>query len=157
MTVAFDKQSAKRISKAVRRVEQMPAGQDALQGSSRQSFSRRYFWARISAATATATATQWTYTFVEIEKTSTGYGGWADKTGGRTGTAYNTFEDNNSASGTQGDGVDIDNLAGTGFTLQPVPVRSDPVLVYWIYLADGTIEYWISVPNAIDGECEEAT
>jgi hypothetical protein len=153
MTVAFDKQSAKRIGKVVKRVEQMPAGQDALQGSSRQSFSRRYFWARISANSLVA-VNKYTYTFVEIEKTSAGYGGWADKTNGRTGTAYNTFEDSNTGSGVQGDGVDIDNLSGTGFQLQPIPVRTDPVLVYWLYLTDGTLEYWISVPNAIDGECE---
>jgi hypothetical protein len=156
MPVAFDKSSAKRISKAVKRVEGWPAAADSLQGNSRQSFSRRYFWARIS-ANSLYSINQYTYTFIEIEKTSAGYGGWADKTGGRTGTAYNTFEDSNTGSGVQGDGVDIDNLSGTGFALQPIPVRTDPVLVYWIYLTDGSIEYWISVPNAIDGECEEAT
>lgn len=110
------------------------------------------FVARITGRTQDGSNKRWTYTFAELSKTSAGYGGWTDLTGGRTGNAYNLAEDQNGASGLYGNGVNSANLTGT-FDLQPIPtgrrVRITPA-----YVTDGTLEYWFEAENGIDGECE---
>lgn len=109
---------------------------------------------------------QWTYTITEIYKSSTGYDGWSDLSGGRTGTAYNFAEDQNAATGVQGNGVDQDNLdavndsgGGTDGThaLQPIPAGTRVLCIelpIWSGSAVTAKEYWIiQVPNGVDGAC----
>ena len=117
---------------------------------------RPRFPARIGAATADGY--RWTYAFVEVAKTVAGYGGWTTLTGGRTGTAYNTIEDMNSASGVQGNGVDrahLDTAAYT-FAIQPCPEGN----VVWMRTIrfkvgeEAKVEYWFSYENGVDGECD---
>ena len=111
------------------------------------------FWAKLTGSSADGT-NRWSYSFVEVYKATAGYGGWATKSGGKSGTALNTIEDGNSGSGTLGNGVAVSSL-DTGdytFTLQPVP---DDVIV-WVREVDqgGTTEYWFQYENGIDGSCD---
>ena len=83
------------------------------------------FTAKILSSSADGAGTnRWTYTFEQVRKTdidyNSGAGGWTAASDGYTGTAYNFAEVINSASGTQGNGVDVANLLGT-FALQPCP------------------------------------
>jgi len=105
---------------------------------------------------------QWTYQITERYKSSSGYGGWSDLSGGRSGTAYNHNEDQNAATGVQGNGVDqanLDTVNGSSGThaLKPIPDNT-PVVVREVALWNGTsvtgVEYWIiQLPNGVDGVC----
>jgi len=112
------------------------------------------FWAQLTGSSADGT-NRWSYSFVEVYKATAGYGGWATKSGGKSGTARNTIEDGNSASGTLGNGVAVSSLDTDDytFTLQPVP--DDRVV--WIEEVDqgGTAEYWFQYENGVDGSCDE--
>ena len=111
--------------------------------------------ARIVSSSA-AGANRWTYEFVQVVKTSAGYGGWSDVPGGLEGVAYNRNEDNNTGlpGSVLGNGVAVNSLttASAEFTLRPIP---DDTLVELrpLTLADGTVEYWMEIPNGIDGGC----
>jgi len=111
--------------------------------------------ARIVSSSA-AGANRWTYEFVQVVKTSAGYGGWSDVPGGLEGVAYNRNEDRNTgaAGSVNGNGVAQNSLttASAEFTLRPIP---DDTLVELrpLTLADGTVEYWMEIPNGIDGGC----
>lgn len=115
-----------------------------------------HFFAVITGSTAIIAGVKWSYTFEEIVKTGdAGYSGaWSIRTGGRTGTAYNILEYINTADGLCGNGIDAQNLTDNfpGFALQPVPTGT-PVIVFISKSAVGT-EYWIQIPNGIDGSCE---
>ena len=112
------------------------------------------FWAQLTGSSADGT-NRWSYSFVEVYKATAGYGGWATKSGGKSGTARNTIEDGNSGSGTLGNGVAVSSLDTDDytFTLQPVP---DDRIV-WIEEVDqgGTAEYWFQYENGVDGSCDE--
>lgn len=108
------------------------------------------FWVIITAATKDGSNFRWTYTWSEAEKTATGFSGWAAKSGGLTGSAYNTVEYANGASGAFGNGVNSTNLTGT-FELKPVPT-SQPVFVRPVAVGS-TTEYWFSYENGVDGAC----
>jgi hypothetical protein len=110
------------------------------------------FPARLGAATQDGSNKRWTYDFAEVEKTSVGYDGWAEKTGGRSGTAYNRIEEMNGATGLYGNGVDSDNLV-TGFDIKEAP---GGVLVEMaeVTVAGEEPEYWFSYENGVDGTCE---
>jgi hypothetical protein len=57
-----------------------------------------YFPAKITAVEwITGTDGRYEYTFEEVEKTGAGHDGWTTKAGGRSGTAYNSIENVNSA------------------------------------------------------------
>ena len=109
--------------------------------------------ARVSGApTQDGSNYRWTYPVTEIHKTSTGYGGWADRTNGRTGTAYSEVEDQNGASGTMGNGVSTANLVGT-YAHVAIP-QGTRVTIKTVIVTDGTVEYWIiGMPNGVDGAC----
>lgn len=113
------------------------------------------FWAEITGSTSLGN-NQWTYSFKEKKKTSAGYGGWEDISGGRTGTdtAYNFIENMNDGLTTEGNGVDLDNLdtADYTFTIQPAPAG---VIVELGAVWNGaTEEYWFGYCNGIDGTCD---
>jgi hypothetical protein len=74
------------------------------------------FRARLTGSSSIG-ANRWSYSFVEVEPDLTGT--FKDLAGGRTGTAYNTMEANNAASGTLGSGDDPANFP-SGVELQPI-------------------------------------
>ena len=117
-------------------------------------------WFGIDSSSATATvdangnAVKWTYTVTEKYKATAGYGGWSTKTGGYTGTAYNSAEEGNDGSGRQMNGVDHD---GTDYpaTVQMYPLQNGAVIPgVLIYTATGTAEVWL-MPFGLgeDGTC----
>jgi hypothetical protein len=113
-----------------------------------------YFNAVIGGSTS-AGPNKWTYNFTEVQKISGGYSGFSAVTNGRTGTAYNMAEYINSATGLQGNGVVVENLATVPgeYTIQPCPPGT-PVVMQAITRTDGVTEYWFSHTNGIDGVCE---
>jgi len=129
---------------------------------------RQFFYARIGAATPVAAAVdnQWSYKFTEMQKSSQGYGAssWIAKPNGRDDTlvgseAWNFLENENAATGWQGNGVEI----------PAIPVPGDPtivihevgfnftdkimVLMQEVNLLDGSKEYWFQYPNPIEVIC----
>ena len=108
-------------------------------------------------------ANRWKYAFSEVYKSTSGYGGWATLSGGRSGTtgsgpARNTIEDMNTGADAhvEGNGVDPANLdpAETGYdTFEIMPCTSGNIV--WMREVDrgGTIEYWFSYENGVDGDC----
>lgn len=74
------------------------------------------FRARLTGSSSIG-ANRWSYSFVEVEPDLSGT--FKDLPGGRTGTAYNTIEANNAASGTLGSGDDPANFP-SGVELQPI-------------------------------------
>ena len=120
------------------------------------------FWGEITGNASDGT-NRWKYAFSEVYKSSAGYGGWATLTGGRSGTtstgpARNSIEDMNTgaAAHIEGNGVDPANLdpAGTGSdTFAIMPCTSGNIV--WMREVDraGTIEYWFSYENGVDGDC----
>lgn len=109
------------------------------------------FWGALSSPTAIpSTSNRWSYSFAEQEYQSAGT--FAAKTGGKTGTCYNTMEANNAATGVQGSGDDVDNL-DAGVAMQPMGVGA----VVWISPVrncdDGSTEYVFEDPNNPGGDC----
>lgn len=110
------------------------------------------FWAKIGTNAADGT-NAWKYAFKEQTKATAGYGGWADLSGGRTGTtgtgpARNTIEDMNDGSGVQGNGVSVANLTG-GCAIKPCPSGAI-VWMRFVPVADGTVEPWFEYENGVD-------
>jgi hypothetical protein len=111
-------------------------------------------WIKITSyATITDRDNAWRYSWTEQELVHNGI--WQDKSGGRSsatdGYAYNSVEANNSASGMQGNSIDIDSLPGT-ITIQPV--QGEPVVQAWpIVNCDGVTEWLFSYENAVGGSC----
>ena len=107
-------------------------------------------FARISAITP-AGSNKWQYAAVRQIKTGAGYGGWSDN--GAPFELRNTMEENNTGSGIEGNGVNVGTLPD-GFSLRPLAI--DAVVPYWTVKVDftGETEYWCSVVNAVDGECQ---
>lgn len=126
------------------------------------------FTARVTSstrATGTPQPWRWEYQIAEVVKTAAGYGGWNDKTGGVTGTAFNRIEDQNADSGVIGSGTDTADLEGT-IEPQPVPygtrVQIDVVPLTdaaGVPQLDGSgnrvTEYWFSYETGLTGDCEE--
>ena len=114
------------------------------------------FPARITSF-ATAATNQWTYSFVEVVKSAAGYGGWTTRTGGRTGTARNMFEDMNDGAGIEGNGINVDGTDfPSGFEMQPVPAGTVVMMHRVLEAAAGTQEFWFDFVNAVDGTCDAA-
>jgi hypothetical protein len=109
--------------------------------------------ARVSGEpTRDGTKCRWTYPIIEVAKTTAGYGGWTDKSGGVTGTAYHLSEDQNDATGTMGNGAELPDATAT-VDLVPVP-EGTRVRVWPVLLPDGTKEYWFDSPtNGVSVEC----
>lgn len=112
------------------------------------------FPARILGATVDTT-NRWSYTFEEVIKASKGYGQWATKGGGRTGTAFNRFEDMNDGTGVEGTGIDVDGSAfPDGFAIQPVPTNQIVMMRRVREASSPSVEYWFEFINAVDGSCD---
>jgi len=105
----------------------------------------------VYAVVASATpwlANKWKYTCVEQEMTATG---WQNLSSGRTFTAcLNGYEANNSATGIQGNGVNVGTLPA-GFKL--VPIRGNPVVELWQGTTADNVGWRFSEPNGVDGTC----
>ena len=121
-------------------------------------------------------STQWRYSFEEVEKTTNGYAtgatpstsGWTAIDDGRTATAsateglLNGFEDINTSivaatdNAIMGNGATLAKLSldgGTSYDFYPRPIATGDIVRVYEVEADGKIEYWMSCPNGIDGEC----
>jgi len=115
------------------------------------------FWARVTGH-AGAGENRWSYDFEGVVKSIGGYGGWtADPSlPSGTGSAYNTVEDMNSGSGTQGNGVDLANLDTPEYTFQVQPCPAG--VVVWMrpvrFGSPETVEYWFTYENGVDGGCD---
>lgn len=94
------------------------------------------------------------YAAQEIELTATGPQDKSDGVVCNVGDdthAVNLLELYNTGDGTEGNGVDVDNLE-TGFTFQAVPVNA-VVWLTFIVETDGAKRGVFEYSNAIDGEC----
>lgn len=115
------------------------------------------FWAEITGHTSDGD-NQWTYSWKQVEKTSTGYGEWSAISPSVTGSdnAYNTLEDMNAATGTQGNGVDADSLDTDDFTftIQPCPTGAIVRLHEVTVSGETDPEFWFVYANGVDGECD---
>ena len=115
------------------------------------------FWAEITGHTSDGD-NQWTYSWEQVEKTSTGYGEWTAVSPSVTGAdnAFNTLEDMNAATGTQGNGVDADHLDTDEFTftIQPCPTGAIVRLHEVDVSGETDSEYWFVYANGVDGECD---
>lgn len=110
------------------------------------------FWGEITASTSDGD-NKWLYSGTEKRRTSTG---WEDKPGGRTFTgAINGMESPNSASGVQGNGIDLDGAIFTdNDQIEMQPIATGVVVRVWEdLLEDGTKVYTFNSPNAMDGPC----
>ena len=120
------------------------------------------FWAEItgSGAAGEGGTNSWTYSWKLVEKTVAGYGGWTDVSPAVTGSndAYNTIEDINTGSGTQGNGVDADNLVVVDeftFEMQACPTGNIVRMRKVVVPTDPEVtEYWFSHENGVDGVCD---
>lgn len=125
---------------------------------------KRTFKARILNSTpSTEGPNRWDYQFAEVIKNGPGYDGWALRTNGRTGDAFNYIELPNSDSGVQGNGIDLETLP-EGFEVKPAypslpnGVVVDMEMVRWAMVdgnnvVDSGLEYWFYGYNPVDGEC----
>jgi hypothetical protein len=120
-----------------------------------QTVSDESFWGRITASLADG-ANRWRYSFVEVEKTVPGYGGWSQKSGGHIGAvnARNSIEDMNSASGVQGNGVNVANLDTDRYTFTIRPCPSNCIVRMHEVRFGSTTEYWFAYANGVDGSCD---
>jgi len=111
------------------------------------------FWSKItgSAQIGAAGSNRWSYTFEEAMPGLAG--AWQTLPGGRTGTAYNTMEANNSAAGIQGSG---DNQSNLPPTITLLPIGSGAVVEIRAYLDCATPPntlYDFQAPNNPGGSC----
>ncbi|MEM9065082.1 MAG: hypothetical protein AAGB51_06280 [Planctomycetota bacterium] len=113
------------------------------------------FWAMIDGSSeVTAGGNRWRYTWTAAEFPTPGAvsrisGG---VTSAELGDAYDAVEFGNTASGTLGIGVEVSNLAGTGFSLRPVPDDA-LVLMRPLVAADGSPFCLFSRGAHLDGAC----
>lgn len=110
-------------------------------------------WVRLDYSTAIAgTTNRWTYTGTVYTRTATGF--TAAYPAQTISGIVNSMESGNSASGVQGNGINItgDDFPA-GFSLQPAHVGHPIVRAKREYLADATLVWTIQVANAVDGTC----
>lgn len=98
---------------------------------------------------------KWEYTLVEQELTADGYGGWQDKSGGRTVTAYNTIENPNDGTGIEGNGAELED----GEVLMPAGLDA---VVYCEERLYGSAEtpsksYWFAFENEVSATIGSST
>lgn len=95
---------------------------------------------------------RYVYSMRRQEKTATAYDGWTDVDPVEDISAFNDQEEGNSSTGLFGNGVNSTNITG-GLAFKPAPTGKGVHRVYAVTLTDGTVEYWFSHANAIDGSC----
>jgi hypothetical protein len=110
------------------------------------------FWAKITGhAEDPAGWHRWRYAWEEVvPPAEEGYGEWTAT--GRSGTtdenpARNTVENYNSASGGQGNSINVDGLPGS-FDIMPVIANT---VIVRMFVTNG--QYWFQYENAVDGSC----
>jgi len=108
----------------------------------------RGFWAEITAINSLG-GNKWKYSYAEAYKNTAGYGGWAAISGGKTGYAWNTYEDINTGSGTEGNGVDLADLKDPEYL--PVPVGT-PVWLHEAITGAGGTEMLFHFTNEVLGD-----
>lgn len=111
-------------------------------------------WVKITGSTLIS-PNRWKYTWIEQKLERTGL--WLDKPDGLTSAsdgysqAYNTIETNNSATGVQGNGIDLTTLPGNYAIL---PARGTPVVELWRTMnCDGVVECFFQYENGVGGTC----
>lgn len=107
------------------------------------------FWARLGGSSLiSGQANKWSYTFAAVKYQTANT--WTDITDGTSGTAFNSLEAPNGASGTQGNG--ISNLPD-GFDLLPIGAGG----VVWIRqvtdCTDFSSDYIFQAINQVGGDC----
>jgi hypothetical protein len=121
-----------------------------------EQYSQSIIYAKITGSSMDG-ANRYKYTWAEVVKSTDGYGGWTERINGRVGTAENGYyarnwiEDMNAGTGTLGNGVAVSSLVGT-FALKPAPVNTLVQLIP-VRTGEGSIEYWFSYENGVDGAC----
>ena len=109
------------------------------------------FWAKITGASSISGAdNRWAYSFEEARYKKEGT--WETKSGGKTGTAYNTIEANNTSTGVQGDGTNPDNYP-SGVSLKPIGTGAIVEISEVVNCDDGSTEYVFQESNNPDGTC----
>jgi hypothetical protein len=103
---------------------------------------------------------KWRYSIAPVRKTvadsidPSGYYYFEEAAEYSAVNAYNSIEYINSATGIQGNGIDVDGLTGTSFEIQPAPTNT--IVTMWrelIYInGDPTLENWFEFSNAVDGD-----
>lgn len=115
------------------------------------------FDVRVTSSTQDGDNKRWSYSFVEIYKSATGYNGWSDKTGGRTGSFRNLTEDQNGATGTWGNGIVSTDLPASPATMTIKPIPNGTRIRVWTeFIVAGstvTVEYWTQYENGVTGSC----
>jgi len=111
------------------------------------------FPAQITGSTADGD-NRWSYTFKEVAKSGTGYTDWTATD--ISGNARNLVEVGNSATGVQGNGVDVDGEDfPEGFEIQPCPTGTYVLMYRMLPNVDEPVaEYWFGYENGIDGTCD---
>ena len=111
------------------------------------------FYARVVSSESLG-GNRWRYQIEQVIKSDAGYAATSPYPNRPiAGSAYNMLEMGNSESGTQGNGIDVDDLP-QGFSLGPIPTGDWPHPVYIWQLADGSgFEYWMHYPNPVVGSC----
>ena len=92
---------------------------------------------------------RWAYSITEMSLNVDGT--FSTLTSGRTGTAYNTLEANNIATGIQGSGDDVSEFPA-GITLQPIGIGA-VVFINTITNCESADEYLFAVANNAGGDC----
>lgn len=95
---------------------------------------------------------RWAYPFQQVKYTTLGK--YTTVEGGVTGTVYNKIEANNTATGIQGCGINVDNLPAG---VELVPLGSGAVVeITPVYSCEtGEVEYVFEDPNQPDGNCDD--
>ncbi|MBL0922441.1 MAG: hypothetical protein IBJ10_09985, partial [Phycisphaerales bacterium] len=117
---------------------------------------QRLFARIIGAAPLSGAANRWLYEWQEVNLRDdrSAVVGSAPRGSAALGPALNLMEAGNSASGVQGNGVDVSGLPA-GMTLRPIGGAA--VVALEGPLGAPGDEYWVfAAVNAIDGECDES-
>lgn len=127
-------------------------------GAEPRSAAEGFFYAKITGNTTVITGRKFTYKWEEVEQTSAGYNpsDWSLVSGGKTSTTTSTEAKNlaeiiNTATGQLGNGV-YGNHIISGFNFMPAPTGLI-VEMRERTLSDGSVHYWFTHLNAIDGSC----
>lgn len=106
-------------------------------------------WMKITAATIDGSNRRWSYTVSQVEWTS-GFT-WTTVSNGFTGTAYNSIEVPNGATGSFGNGTSSTNFTGT-FNLAPIGTNAIVFCHYIGSISDADF-YAFSAVNQLEGAC----
>jgi hypothetical protein len=109
-----------------------------------------WVWGKLGGATSIGD-NRWSYPFTQMKYQQAGT--WAAVPDGLTGTAYNTVEANNSATGVQGCGINVD-LLPAGVSIQPIGAGGIVKITPEINCETQAVEHVFEAVNNADGPCE---